>query len=30
MIKVLETIRLIGKCLMNKDELRRFEEEMGA
>ena len=29
MKKVYELIRIIGKCVTSKEELRRFEEEMG-
>jgi hypothetical protein len=30
MKKLLEVVVLIGKCVTNKEELRRLEEEMGA
>jgi hypothetical protein len=30
MRKVLEVVRIIGKCVTSKEELRKFELEMGA
>ena len=30
MKKVLEVVRVIAKCVTNKEELRKFEQEMEA
>lgn len=30
MKKLIEVVVVVGKCLINKDELKRFEEQMGA
>ena len=30
MKKVLEVVRIIGKCVTSKEELKKFEREMGA
>lgn len=30
MKKLFEVVVIVGRCLVNKEELRKFEEEMGA
>jgi hypothetical protein len=30
MKKVLEVLVIVGRCVTNKEELRKFEEKMGA
>jgi len=30
MRKLIEVVRIVGKCVMSKEELKKFEREMGA
>ena len=30
MRKLIEVVRIVGKCVMSKDELMKFEKQMGA